>query len=64
MPAVSTPEVEPTLAIEGLLLVQVPPAVETNVTEVPIHSSVLFLIAIGSGLTVTIRDMAQPDASE
>ena len=60
---VTRPVVLPTLALPGLLLLQVPPVVASVSWVVkPLHTAVLPVIASGSALTVTTTDDAQPPA--
>ena len=60
---VTVPEVEPMLAIDGLLLVQLPPAVDDNVVPDATHTLEAPVIAAGVRLTVTIIVAIQPVGS-
>ena len=58
---VMIPELNPTLAVEGSLLVHAPPATPSvNVVAEPWQTVELPLITVGNGLTVTITSAAQP----
>jgi hypothetical protein len=59
-PPVTTPVVNPTVAIPVALLLQVPPPASLNVVVNPEHTLKSPNIAVGSGLTVTIAVMIQP----
>ncbi len=49
------PVAEPTVAIEVLLLVHVPPEVALfSVTEAPTHVAIVPVMADGNGVTVTV----------
>jgi hypothetical protein len=50
---VTTPDEEPTVAIDGLALVQVPPPASVRVTVAAGQTDVVPEIGPGSGLTVT-----------
>ena len=53
---VTIPDVTPTVAIGGVLLVQMPGVgVLASVVVVPIHTLVLPVIGVGYGFTVTTR---------
>lgn len=61
----SDPEVAPILAMPGLLLVHVPPAVASVYTDVvPEHATRLPVIAAGDSDTVTVFITVQPEPSE
>jgi hypothetical protein len=53
--AVTTPELNPTIATEVLLLVHVPPVtLLVSVVEPVVHKDKVPLIAVGVGFTVTV----------
>ena len=55
------PELEPTVALDVMLLVQVPPEVAlASVTEAPGQTEELPVIAVGDGSTVNTSDPAHP----
>lgn len=59
---VTTPVDEPTVAIEVVPLLQVPPVVALlKVVEPPTHSSAVPVFAPGAALTVTVTTLRQPD---
>ena len=60
VPPVTTPVVDPTLAIPGALLLHVPPPASLNVVVKPEQTVKLPNIAVGNGLTVTSAVMIQP----
>ena len=60
VPPVTTPVVDPTLAIPVALLLPVPPPASLNVVVKPEQTVKLPNIAVGNGLTVTSAVMIQP----
>ena len=57
---VTTPVVDPTLAIAGVLLVHVPPLVVLlNVIVEPVHTLLAPVMAAGEGLTDEVLDAAE-----
>jgi hypothetical protein len=62
--AVTIPVTEPTVAMDVLLLVHVPPVVAlVNVEAVPAHRFITPVIAVGSAYTVTMAVAAHPVGS-
>ena len=58
---VTTPEPDTTVATNGSLLPQVPPALASlSVVDDPTHTEDTPVIAAGSGFTVKIAEMLQP----
>lgn len=58
---VSTPEVEPIVATDGVDEAQIPPAdALLSVLEVPRHISNVPVIGEGNGCTVTVATLVQP----
>lgn len=61
---VTTPDIEPTLAIAGLLLLHVPPVgEELNVVDVPPHIANVPVMTLGAVFTVITFVAKQPPAN-
>ena len=59
---VTIPDKEPTVAAEGLLLVQVPPPASVKAVDVPMHTVDGPVIAAGAEITLTVAVAKQPDS--
>ena len=59
-PPVTTPVVNPTVAMPVALLLHVPPPASLSVVVKPEHTVSVPSIAVGNGLTVTTAVMIQP----
>lgn len=60
---VTTPELEPIVAIDGALLVHVPPPEFVSVVVLPTHTRSVPPMADGADITVIVRVAAQPVGS-